>query len=164
VVAKVIVDQTLQAELRIPAEQAGQLSVGQPAQIRTGFGHANESTITGRVRRVAPAAHEGTVAVEVALDGKLPDNARPDQNVDGSIEIEHTDVTLHVARPIGLAVGDTSSLFRVDPTTQVATRVEVRTGRVSVDTVEVLSGLEAGDEVILSDMSRYAEARAVRLE
>jgi multidrug efflux pump subunit AcrA (membrane-fusion protein) len=71
---------------------------------------------------------------------------------------------LHIARPLGIAVGGTSSLFRVDPTTQVATRVEVRTGRISIDTVEVLSGLEVGDEVILSDMSRYADARAVRLE
>jgi HlyD family secretion protein len=163
-VAKVIVDQKLQAELRIPADQAGRISVGQAARVRTGFGHPMESNIAGRVRRVAPAAHEGTVAVEIALEGELPDNARPDQSVVGSIETERTDVTVHVARPVGLSLGDTCMLFRVDPTTQIATRVQVRTGRISVDAVEVLSGLEPGDEIILSDMSRYVQSQAVRLE
>jgi len=163
-VAKVIVDRQLEAELRVPAEQAGAIAVGQPASISTGFGEARSSSIAGHVRRVAPAASQGSVLVEIALEGALPENARPDQNVDGSIETEHTDTTLHVARPVGLATGDTSSLFRLDPNTHVATRVAVRTGRISVDRIEVLSGLQAGDEVILSDMSRYASAKAVRVE
>jgi HlyD family secretion protein len=163
-VAKVIVDRQLEAELRVPAEQAGAISVGQAASINTGFGQARTSSIAGHVRRVAPAASQGSVLVEIALSGALPENARPDQNVDGTIETEHTGPTLHLARPVGLGAGNTSSLFRLDPKTHIATRVEVRTGRISVERIEVLSGLEAGDEVILSDMSRYANARALRVE
>ncbi|HEU4583557.1 MAG TPA: HlyD family efflux transporter periplasmic adaptor subunit [Polyangiaceae bacterium] len=163
-VAKVIIDRQLEAELRIPAEQAGAIAVGQAASIRTGFGEAGNASIAGRVRRIAPAASQGSVLVEVALEGPLPENARPDQNVDGSIETEHSQPTLHLARPVSLAPGPVSRLFRLDPATHVAERVEVRTGRVSMDRVEVLSGLAAGDEVILSDMSRYAGEAAVRIE
>jgi HlyD family secretion protein len=163
-VAKVIVSRRLQAELRIAAERAGQIQVGQAAQIETGAGNARDWTIRGRVRRVAPAASEGTVLVEVALEGELPDSMRPDQDVDGSIETEHTGVTLHVKRPIGLSNGDQSNLFRLDPDTQVARRVPVRTGRISVDSVEIVSGLAPDDEIILSDMSRFAAATAVQIE
>ena len=163
-VAKVIVDRQLEAELRVPAEQAGAIAIGQAASISTGFGEGRNASIAGVVRRIAPAASQGNVLVEVALTDTLPENARPDQNVDGSIETEHTEVTLHLARPVGFAVGTTASLFRLDPATQVATRVEVRTGRVSVDRIEVLAGLQSGDQVILSDMSRHAGARAVRVE
>jgi HlyD family secretion protein len=162
-VAKVIVDRRLEAELRVPAELAGALAVGQSASVHTGSVDASAS-IRGHVRRVAPAASEGTVLVEIALDGALPESARPDQNVDGSIETERTAPTLHVARPVNLGAGSTSSLFRLDPVTQIATRVEVRTGRVSVDRVEVVSGLAQGDQVILSDVSRYAQATALRIE
>jgi multidrug resistance efflux pump len=163
-VAKVIVSRRLQAELQIPAEQAVALQVGQAAQIQTGYGQMRESSLHGHVRRVAPAANQGTVAVEVALDGDPPDGVRPDQNVDGTIETERTAITLHLARPVGLALAGTSSLFRVDPHTGIATRVEVQTGRISVDSVEILSGLSEGDEVILSDMSRQADHPAVMLD
>jgi HlyD family secretion protein len=161
-VAKVIVDRQLEAELRVPAELAGAIAVGQTASVQTGLGDA--TSIAGHVRRVAPAANQGTVLVEIALDGALPENARPDQNIDGSIETERTGPTLHMARPVDLGVSSTSSLFRLDPKTNIAARVEVRTGRVSVDRVEVLSGLQAGDQVILSDMSRYAHATALHVE
>jgi hypothetical protein len=160
----VIVSRRLQAELRIPAERAGPIEVGQRARIEAGLGTARDWTIPGHVRRVAPAASEGTVLVEVALEGELPDGLRPDQDIDGSIEVEHTEVTLHVKRPLGLGTADRSSLFRLDPTTQTATRVWARTGRVSADGVEIVSGLEPGDEIILSDMSRFAAATAVRIE
>jgi multidrug efflux pump subunit AcrA (membrane-fusion protein) len=164
VVAKVIVSRKLQAELAIPAEQAGAISVGQAAWIRTGPGDGARAPIPGRVRRVAPAAFEGNVHVEVAFDTELPDAVRPDQSVDGTIELERIEDTLHLARPLDLALGSSSSLFRIDASTGVARRVPVRTGRVSIDSVEVLGGLEPGDEVILSDMSRYAQVDRVRVE
>jgi HlyD family secretion protein len=164
VVAKVIVSRKLQAELAIPAEQAGAISVGQVAWIRAGPGDGARAPIPGRVRRVAPAAHEGNVHVEVAFDVDLPDGVRPDQSVDGTIELERSDDTLHLQRPLDLGLSTTSSLFRVEPSTGVARRVSVRTGRISVDSVEVLAGLDPGDEVILSDMSRYAQVDSVRIE
>lgn len=163
-VAKVIVSRKLQAELRIPAERAGAIRVGQAAEVSTGSAHHGLSLLRGRVRRVAPAANEGSVDVEVALEGDLPDGLRPDQNVDGSIEVERSGVTLHLPRPLGLAVSGSSLLYRVDAATSIATRVTVTTGRLSSDRVEVLSGLAEDDEVILSDMSRHASAEAVLIE
>ncbi|HEY2510542.1 MAG TPA: HlyD family efflux transporter periplasmic adaptor subunit, partial [Polyangiaceae bacterium] len=152
-VAKVIVSDRLKAELRIPEEQAGGVSIGQVATIDTRSG-----TITGHVRRVASEASHGTVRVEIALDGDMPKGARPDQSIDGYVEIEHTDETLHMPRPMNAQPNSTVSLFRIDPKTGVATRVQVRTGRASVDALEIVSGLDAGDEVILSDTSSHANA------
>jgi HlyD family secretion protein len=158
-VAKVIVSDRLKAELRIPEEQAGGISVGQVASIDTRSG-----SIAGHVRRVASAASQGTVKVEVALDGEMPRGTRPDQSVDGYVEITRTEDTLHIPRPVTAQANATVSLFRVDPSTGVARRVDARTGRLSVDAVEIVSGLQAGDEVILSDVSRYASVDALQLE
>ena len=158
-VAKVIVSDRLKAELRIPEELAAGIAVGQGATIDTRSG-----TAFGHVRRVAAAASQGAVKVEIALDGELPKGARPDQNVDGSIEIEKTEDTLHVPRPVSAQPNGTVSLFRIDPKSGIARRVSAQTGRVSVDALEIRSGLEPGDEVILSDMTRYANAEEVVVE
>ena len=157
-VARVIISDRLKAELKIPEEQAGGVVVGQPATIDTRSG-----TVTGHVRRVASAASQGTVVVEIALDGDVPRGARPGQSVDGVVEIERVADTLHVSRPMNAQPNATLSLFRIDAT-GLASRVSVRTGRASVDAVEVLSGLAAGDEVLLSDTSRYANVDALELE
>lgn len=159
VVAKVIVSERLKAELRIPEEQAGGIAVGQVASIDTRSG-----TIPGHVRRIASAATQGAVKVEIALDGEMPRGARPDQNVDGWIEIDRADDTLHVPRPVLGQPNATVALYRVDPATRRARRIEVRAGRASIDSLEILSGLQAGDEVVLSDMTRYANADVVELE
>jgi HlyD family secretion protein len=103
------------------------------------------------------------VDVEVSLEGDVPENARPDQNVDGLIETEHVESTLQLPRPVGLPERGDAQLFRLD-SGGLAQRVTVRIGRRSVDAVEVLDGLEAGQTVILSDMSRHATADCVRLE
>lgn len=159
-VAKVIVSDRLKAELKIPEEQAGGIAVGQPATI-----DARTSKMHGRVRRIASAASRGTVLVEVALEGELPKGARPDQTVDGYIEIENTGAdTLHMPRPMNAQANATLSLFRIDPKTNVASRIQVRTGRASVDAVEIVAGLSPGDEVILSDTSRYANVDSLRVE
>ena len=163
-VAKVIINRKLQAELRIAAEQAGSLALGQAAVIQAGFGDAQRSTLSGRVRRVHPAASEGTVAVEVALDGPPPDSIRPDQNVDGSVEVERVESTLYVARPVGLGGSGHVSLFRLDQAANAAHRVSVRIGRVSIDSIEILDGLGAGDEIVVSDMSRHSGIDALILE
>lgn len=157
--AKVIVSDRLKAELRIPEEQAGGISVGQKVSI-----DIRPGTIAGTVRRVAGAAKQGTVKVEVELEGELPKGARADQSVDGFVEIERTPDTLHIPRPIGAQPNATVSLFRLDPKTGVATRITVRTGRASVDALEIVSGLQPGDEVILSDTSRYANTDRLQLE
>lgn len=149
----------LKAELRIPATQARDLAVGQRARIDTRNG-----IVPGRVARIDPAVQNGTVTVDVALEGPLPRGARPDLSVDGTIEIERLEDVLYVGRPAYGQAESTVGLFRLEPDGEHARRVNVRLGRSSVNTVEVVSGLEEGDVVILSDMSAHDDADRVRLK
>lgn len=148
----------LKAQLRIPETQARDLVVGQPARIDTRNG-----IVPGRVSRIDPAVQNGSVTVDVALEGELPRGARPDLSVDGVIEIERLPNVLHVDRPAYGQPGGTVSLFKVQDGGRYAVRTDVRLGRSSVNTVEVVSGLQAGDVVILADMSAHERAQKVRL-
>ena len=163
-VAKLMVSERLEAVLRIPADEVGAVAPGQPVLVRTGFSRAPEGKIQGRVRRIAPAAQDSTVDVEVALEGTLPESARADQSIDGAIQTRLVPDTLSLPRPVGLPLTGTAPLYRVDPATGTAIRVPVTLGLVSSDSVQVLAGLAAGDEVILSEMSRYADRERVQLE
>jgi HlyD family secretion protein len=163
-VAKLMIGERLEAVLRIPADQVGAVAPGQAVTVYTGFGRAPEGAIGGRVRRVAPAAQDGTVDVEVALDGALPESARADQGIDGSIQTRLIENTLSLPRPVGLPVASSAPLYRIDEDTGRASRVNVRLGAVSSDAVQILGGLSAGDEVILSDMSGHAEHDVVQLD
>jgi HlyD family secretion protein len=163
-VAKLRVSDRLEAVLRIPADEVGAVRADQRVLVRTRFGRGPEGTIEGRVRRIAPTAQESTVDVEVALEGSLPDSARADQTIDGSIETRLLPNALSLPRPVGLPLGDSARLFRIDPATSTATRVSVTLGFVSSDAIQILGGLNEGEQVILSDMSRYAELEALRLD
>jgi HlyD family secretion protein len=163
-VAKLRVSDRLEAVLRIPADEVGAVRADQRVLVRTSFGRGPEGTIEGRVRRIAPTAQESTVDVEVALEGSLPDSARADQTIDGSIETRLLPNALSLPRPVGLPLGDSARLFRIDPATSTATRVSVTLGFVSSDAIQILGGLNEGEQVILSDMSRYAELEALRLD
>lgn len=156
--AKVIQPEPLEAELRIPETQARDLFPGQPAQIDT-----HNGIIQGKVRRVAPAASQGTVLVEVALEGDLVKGARPDMNVEGTVQLEKLESVLYVGRPAGAQPESTQELFKLagDDT---AVRVTARLGRSSAATIEVREGLAEGDRVILSDMSAMSDAEIVRLK
>ncbi len=148
--AKVVQPERLKAVLRIPETQARDLSIGQSAAIDTRNG-----IVKGHVVRIDPAAQNGTVTVDVTLDGDLPRGARPDLSVDGTIEIERLNNVLNVGRPAYGQANSTVGLFRVLPGGSEAERVQVQLGRSSVNRIEVLRGLAPGDIVILSDMSRW---------
>lgn len=148
----------LKAQLRIPETQARDLVLGQVARIDTRNG-----IVAGRVARIDPAVQQGSVTVDVALEGELPKGARPDLSVDGVIEIERIPDVLYVDRPAYGQAGGTLGMFRVEPDGRTAARTNVRLGRSSVNTVEVLSGLREGDVVILSDMTAWDQAQRVRL-
>ncbi|HYR12213.1 MAG TPA: HlyD family efflux transporter periplasmic adaptor subunit [Longimicrobium sp.] len=148
----------LKAELRIPETQARDLVVGQPARIDTRNGIVN-----GRVARIDPAVQDGSVKVDVSLEGELPKGARPDLSVDGVIEIERIPDVLYLDRPAYGQAGGTLGMFKVEQDGRTAARTDVRLGRSSVNTVEVLSGLREGDVVILSDMTAWDKAQRVRL-
>jgi HlyD family secretion protein len=149
----------LRAELRIPETQARDLTVGQPAAIDTRNG-----IIPGSVVRIDPAVQNGTVRVDVALQGALPRGARPDLSVDGTIEVERLENVLYVGRPAYGQAESMVGLFRVEDGGRGASRVNVRLGRSSVNTIEVVDGLREGDVVILSDMSTWDSAERVRLQ
>ena len=158
ILAKVAQPTHLKAELKIAETQAKDVQIGQVAAIDTRNG-----IIPGTVTRIDPAVREGTVLVDVRLDGALPPGARPDLSVDGTIELERLENVLYVSRP---AFGQPESLvglFKLTPDGKEANRTRVRLGRGSVNTIEILEGLDVGDEVILSDMSNWDDQDRVRI-
>jgi multidrug efflux pump subunit AcrA (membrane-fusion protein) len=149
----------LKAVLRVPETQARDVVGGQPVDVDTRNGIAK-----GHVLRVDPSVQNGTVTVEVALDGAPPRGARPDLSVDGTIEIERLPDVLHVGRPAYGQAESTVALFRLDPDGKYATRVPVKLGRSSVNTIQIVQGLEVGDRVIVSDMSQWENVDRVKLK
>jgi hypothetical protein len=135
------------------------VAIGQRVAIDTRNG-----IVAGRVARIDPASHEGSVAVDVALDGTLPKGARPDLTVDGTIELERLDDVLYVGRPVQANEGESIGLFKLSRDEEEATRATVAVGRASVSAIEIRSGLAAGDKVILSDMSAWDKARRIRIQ
>jgi HlyD family secretion protein len=157
--AKVVQPNHLMAELKIPETQARDVQIGEPGIIDT-----HNGTVNGNVMRVDPAVQNGTVTVDVKLTGELPQGARPDLSVDGTIDLERLDNVLYVGRPAFGQENSTISLFRLDPDGRGAVRVPVKVGRASVNSIEVLEGLHEGDTVILSDMSREDNTDRIRLD
>jgi HlyD family secretion protein len=157
--AKVVQPDKLKAQLRIAETQAKDIEVGQLASIDTRNG-----IVDGKVSRVDPAAQNGTVTVDVALDGALPKGARPDLSVDGTVELDRLANVVYVGRPAFGQEQSQVSLFRVNSDGDEATRIKVRLGKSSVSTVQVLEGLRPGDHVILSDMSAWDSYDRVRLK
>ncbi len=159
VLAKVVQPSRLKAVVRVPETQAKDVQIGQHAAIDTRNG-----IVAGRVIRIDPASQNGTVTVDVALEGALPAGARPDLSVDGTIEIERLTDVLHVGRPAYGQPNSTVGMFKLVDGGRYAVRVSVQLGRSSVNTIEVVAGLQPGDLVILSDMSRWDSAERVRIK
>ena len=156
--AKVVKPERLKAELRIAETQARDIQPGQKALVDTRNG-----VVEGTVARVAPAASQGTVRVEVSLPEELPRGARPDLTIEGTVELERLGNVLSVGRPAGAQPNGTMSLFRLMPGSDEAIRVPVQLGRGSVNAVEVVQGLQEGDQVVLSDMAAWDAVERVRL-
>jgi len=158
--AKVVPTPTrLKAVLRIPETQAKDLAIGQKASIDTRNGVA-----PGHVIRIDPAAINGTVTIDVAFDGTPPAGSRPDLSVDGVIEIERLSGVLHVGRPPIAQQNSPGTIFRVIDNGGRAERVQVKFGRTSVSRVEIVEGLNPGDVIIMSDMSRWDDVDRVRIK
>jgi len=147
------------AQLKIPEAQAKDVRVGQRASIDT-----RDGTLPGHVARVDPSVVEGAVTVDVKLDGPLPKGLTPDLSVDGMIEIENLKDAIYVGRPVYSQPNTTIGLFKVDQDGKGASLVQVQLGRASVNSVEILDGLQPSDRVILSDMSAWDAFNHVRLE
>ncbi len=148
----------LKAEIQVAETQAKDVLIGQVAEIDTRNGIAN-----GAVSRVAPSVQNGTVTVEVALKGELPHGARPDLSVDGVVELEHLDDVIFVGRPTFGQEHQTTNIFRLDADGVYASRTPVQFGRSSVNSIEIVKGLEPGDRVILSDTSQFDTHDRIKL-
>lgn len=156
--AKVVEPTKLKAELKIPETQAKDLGLNQPAQIDT-----HNGIINGHVIRIDPAATNGTVTVDVALEGTAP-GMRPDLSVDGTIDLERMSNVLFVNRPAFGQEHSTVGMFKLEPDGVHASRVQVKFGRSSPTVIEIVEGLKEGDQVILSDMSRWDNFDRIKLE
>ena len=157
--AKVVQPGQLKAVLRIPESQAKDVTIGQKASVDTRNG-----LVAGHVVRKDPSAQGGSVTIDVALDGKLPNGAVPDLSVDGTIVIEKLTNVLYSGRPAFSAGSGSASLFKVSADGKTAVRVPVDLGRSSVNVIEITRGLAVGDKIIVSDMSQYANAARVRIK
>ena len=157
--ARVADPKKLKAEIKIAETQAKDVVIGQTATVDTRNG-----IVTGHVSRIDPSVQNGTVTVDVQFDGPLPDGARPDLSVDGTVELENLKDVLFVGRPVHGASQSTISLFKLTPDGSEAVRTNVKLGRSSVNTVELVDGLQVGDRVILSDMSQWDNYDRIRLK
>lgn len=157
-IARIVVPGRLKAEIRITQTQVTEIVVGQTALIDT-----RSDTIIGQVSRIDPAVRNGSVTIDVSLPSGLPASARPDLSVDGNVVIDQLDDVLHVARPNFAQANQRASLFRLTPDGEYAERVQVLFGASSVNDMEIREGLQAGDIVLLQDMSQWDGYDRVRL-
>ena len=158
-VARVANPAKLKAKIKIAETQAKDVSFDQKAEVDTRNG-----VIPGHVVRIDPSAQNGTRTVDIVLDGPLPKGAVPDLSVDGTIQLERLEDVMYVGRPVQAQSESTISLFKIVDGGKEAVRVPVKLGRTSVSTIEVIDGLQVGDQVILSDMSAYDAFGRVRLK
>jgi HlyD family secretion protein len=156
--AKVVQPDQLKASLKIAETQARDIQIGQPAEIDT-----HNGVIDGKVMRIDPGVLNGTVTVDVELAGALPQGARPDLSVDGTIDLDRMSDVLYVGRPAFGNENSTISLFKLGAEGKTAVRVPVKVGRASVNSIQVIEGLHEGDTVVLSDMSRWDSTEKIRL-
>ena len=161
-IARVADPSKLKAEIRVAETQAKDIRIGQPATVDTRNG-----VVDGKVGRVDPSVTNGTVTVDVLIAdgaGLLAKGGRPDLSVDGTIELERLDNVLYVGRPSFGQEGATVGMFKIDGDGTYANRTQVTLGRSSVNFIEIVRGLQAGDRVILSDTSQYDANERIRLK
>jgi HlyD family secretion protein len=148
----------LKAQVKIAETQAKDIQIDQKAEIDTRNG-----VVKGHVIRVDPAVEQGTVTVDVAIDGELPKGARPDLSVDGTIELERLNDVIYVGRPAFGQENNTVGVFKLVSGSSEAVRSPVKLGKSSVNTIEIVNGLQPGDQVILSDTSAWDSHERIRL-
>ncbi len=158
-VARVADPTKLKAQIKIAETQAKDIQGGQQALIDT----RNGPPVKGHVTRVDPAVEQGTVTVDVAFDEALPKGARPDLSVDGTIELERLENVVYVGRPAFGQENNTVGIFKLVPGSNEAVRTPVKLGKSSVNTIEILDGLQPNDQVILSDTSTWDSHERIRL-
>ncbi len=159
ILARITSPKKLKAQLKVPEVQARDVIIGLSAEVDTYNG-----TVSGTVTRIDPTVMEGNVTVDIKLNGELPEGARPDLSVVGTIEIERLNDIIYVGRPVFASSQSTVELFKLVEDGKYAMRTRVQLGRSSVSTIEVIEGLIPDEEIILSDMSQWDEHDRIRLK
>lgn len=158
ILAKIAQPEKLKADLKITETEAKDIAIGQPAEIDTRNG-----VIPGKVIRIDPASVNGTVTVDVQLLGALPQGARPDLSVDGTIELEKLHDVLYISRPVFGQPNSDATIFLIGKDGQTCTRTKVKFGKASVNAIQIVGGLRLGDQVILSDMNQWDNHNEIKL-
>lgn len=140
------------AELQVQEVRARDIALGQPVSVDT-----RTTKLLGEVTRIDPAVNAGMVLVDVQINSDLPSEARPELSVDGLIEISSVSNTLFVKRPVFAPGNSQIGLFKVSPDQQHAAKHKVSLGQSSVNQIQILSGLSAGDTIVISDTSEWQE-------
>jgi multidrug efflux pump subunit AcrA (membrane-fusion protein) len=149
----------LYAELKVPARDATQVQVGQKAVVDTRNGILN-----GVVTRVDPGVTDGTVVVDVGLEGALPEGARPQLQVEGTIYVSQLPNVLFVGKPAYVKSDAAIAVYKLDPAGRYASRVNIKAGKVSLNYLQVLQGLQAGDRIITSDAGEWQDQERILLK
>jgi hypothetical protein len=149
----------LYAELKVPAREATQVQAGQKVLVDTRNG-----TVNGIVSRVDPGVTDGTVVVDVDLQGPLPAGARPQLQVEGTLYVSRLPNTLYVGKPSYVKNDAAIAVYRLDPAGRYATRVRIKAGKVSLNHLQVLEGLRAGDRIITSEVGDWQDQDRILLE
>jgi HlyD family secretion protein len=157
--ARVARPDVLIAQLRVPEALARDIRIGQPARI-----DLRGTAVPGRVRRVHPIVQQGTVAVEVTPGAPLPASARIDQSMEGVIDVETIPRALFVARPVGAQPSTAGAVFRLAADDELARRVPVRFGPASVGEITIISGLAAGDRIVVNELGEWATRESIKLQ
>jgi HlyD family secretion protein len=157
--AKVVDAKRLKAVLKIPESQARDVQIGQRAIV-----DLRNAKLAGTVSRKDGVAISGAVAVDIKFDSAVPVGTVPEQAIDGIIELAKAQDALRIRRPAGASAFGTASLFKLDADGRLAHRVVVTFGKLGANDVQVVSGLRAGDKIILSDMSQWDSFREIRLK
>ncbi len=159
VVAKITNPKRLMAVLQISQIQARDILVGQITKIDTRNG-----IIEGRVSRIDPAVQNDRVTVDVELTGELPRGARPDLAVEGLIEVTRLDDVLSVRKPLYSRENVTVEVFRLESDGETVSRVAAEFGSSSVHTIEVIAGMREGDQIVVSDTTKWKSFDRVKLK
>lgn len=157
-VAQVANPASLMAELQVQENRVQDLQIGHPVTVDTRNG-----LVEGIVKRIDPRVQNGNVQVDVTLVSQLPSGARPDLSITGTITVEHIADTLYVERPVGTVAQSQIKLFTLTSDTSQAKQRDITLGKASVSTIQIIAGLQPGDQVIVSDMSEFTQFNAVQL-
>jgi len=158
-IGRIAQQEQLYAELKVPAREATQVRAGQKVVIDTRNG-----TVDGVVSRVDPGVTEGTVAVDVVLEGPLPAGARPQLQVEGTVFIAEIPDTLYVGKPAYVKNDAAIAVYKLDPAGRYATRTRIKSGAVSVNHLQIVDGLRPGDRIITSEIGEFQAQERILLK